>query len=57
MATSARTLLRPTADASGPRAVPFRRSSLTGSIVRWAQRGRLGSSRHTDLGRYTGSRV
>lgn len=57
MATSARTLLRPTADAAPPRSNPFRRTIAAGSITRWAQRGRLGSSRRTDLGRYTGSRV
>ena len=57
MAISARSLLRPSADAAPPRSTPFRRSGASGSILRWAQRGRLGSSRRTDLGRYTGSRV
>ena len=34
-----------------------RLASAFESVTRWALRGRLGSSRNTDLGRYTGGRV
>jgi len=57
MAITARSLTSPTADASTPRSTPFRRSTASGSFTRWARRGMLGSSRRTDLGRYTGSRI
>lgn len=57
MTIVARSPLGPTADAATPRSIPSLRGGVSGSIIRWAQRGRLGASRRTDLGRYTGSRV